>query len=97
MLLGLTVLLLSNLWAVRPNTEANVLVKWRSGLLRTLGYATLQELLTVKSDDVVGQVKIYESLVKGDSLQAGTPQSFNVLMKEIQSLCLDIQVKENRY
>ena len=59
---------------------------------------TLQELLTVKSDDVVGRTKIYESLVKGDSsLQAGTPQSFNVLMKEIQSLCLDIQVKENRY
>ncbi len=59
---------------------------------------TLQELLTVKSDDVVGRTKIYESLVKGDnSLHAGTPQSFNVLMKEIQSLCLDIQVKENRY
>jgi DNA-directed RNA polymerase subunit beta len=59
---------------------------------------TLQELLTVKSDDVVGRTKIYESLVKGDSsLHAGTPQSFNVLMKEIQSLCLDIQVKEKRY
>jgi DNA-directed RNA polymerase subunit beta len=59
---------------------------------------TLQELLTVKSDDVVGRTKIYESLVKGDnSLQAGIPQSFNVLMKEIQSLCLDIQVKEDRY
>ena len=59
---------------------------------------TLQELLTVKSDDVVGRTKIYESLVKGDnSLHAGIPQSFNVLMKEIQSLCLDIQVKEDRY
>jgi DNA-directed RNA polymerase subunit beta len=47
---------------------------------------TLQELLTVKSDDVQGRTKIYESLVKGDnSLQAGTPQSFNVLMKEMQS------------
>ena len=55
---------------------------------------TLQEILTVKSDDVLGRTKIYESLVKGDnSLQAGTPQSFNVLMKEMQSLCLDIRVK----
>jgi DNA-directed RNA polymerase subunit beta len=54
---------------------------------------TLQELLTVKSDDVAGRTRIYESLVKGDnSLQAGTPQSFNVLMKEIQSLCLDVSL-----
>ena len=55
---------------------------------------TLQEILTVKSDDVNGRTKIYESLVKGDnSLQASTPQSFNVLMKEMQSLCLDVRVK----
>lgn len=54
---------------------------------------TLQELLTVKSDDVQGRTKIYENLVKGDnSLQAGTPQSFNVLMKEMQALCLDIRL-----
>lgn len=54
---------------------------------------TLQELLTVKSDDVQGRTKIYENLVKGDNtLQAGTPQSFNVLMKEMQSLCLDIRL-----
>ncbi|OIO60723.1 MAG: DNA-directed RNA polymerase subunit beta [Verrucomicrobia bacterium CG_4_10_14_3_um_filter_43_23] len=54
---------------------------------------TLQELLTVKSDDVQGRTKIYEALVKGDnSLSAGTPQSFNVLMKEIQSLCLDVRL-----
>lgn len=53
---------------------------------------TLQELLTVKSDDVQGRTKIYEQLVKGDnSLQAGTPQSFNVLMKEMQGLCLNVQ------
>ena len=57
---------------------------------------TLQELLTVKSDDVQGRTKIYESLVKGDnSLQAGTPQSFNVLMKEMQSLCLDVRLGEH--
>jgi len=53
---------------------------------------TLQELLTVKSDDVQGRTRIYEALVKGDnSLQAGTPQSFNVLMKEMQGLCLNIR------
>ena len=57
---------------------------------------TLQELLTVKSDDVQGRTKIYEQLVKGDnSLQAGTPQSFNVLMQEMKSLCLDVRVGQN--
>ena len=57
---------------------------------------TLQELLTVKSDDVQGRTKIYEQLVKGDnSLQAGTPQSFNVLMKEMQGLCLNIRPENN--
>ncbi len=54
---------------------------------------TLQELLTVKSDDVQGRTRIYESIVKGDnSLQAGTPESFNVLIKEMQSLGLDVRV-----
>src|SRR5258708_4483998 len=54
---------------------------------------TLQELLTVKSDDVQGRTRIYESIVKGDnSLEAGTPESFNVLIKEMQSLGLDIKV-----
>ncbi|MEQ9823332.1 MAG: DNA-directed RNA polymerase subunit beta [Puniceicoccaceae bacterium] len=58
----------------------------------------LQELLTVKSDDVQGRTKIYESLVKGDrSLVAGTPQSFNVLMKEIQGLCLDIRLEQDDF
>lgn len=55
----------------------------------------LQELLTVKSDDVVGRTKMYESIIKGDNtLEAGTPESFNVLVKEIQSLALDIQVEK---
>ncbi len=57
---------------------------------------TLQELLTVKSDDVQGRTKIYESLVKGDnSLTAGTPESFNVLIKEIQSLGLDVRLQRS--
>ena len=54
---------------------------------------TLQELLTVKSDDVQGRTRIYESIVKGDnSLEAGVPESFNVLVKEMQSLGLDVKV-----
>ena len=54
---------------------------------------TLQEILTVKSDDVNGRTKIYESLVKGDNtLSAGTPESFNVLVKEMQALGLDIKL-----
>jgi DNA-directed RNA polymerase subunit beta len=54
---------------------------------------TLQELLTVKSDDVQGRTRIYESIVKGDnSLEAGIPESFNVLVKEMQSLGLDVKV-----
>jgi DNA-directed RNA polymerase subunit beta len=57
---------------------------------------TLQELLTVKSDDVQGRTRIYESIVKGDnSLEAGIPESFNVLVKEMQSLCLDVRVGYN--
>ncbi|MFM7374205.1 MAG: DNA-directed RNA polymerase subunit beta, partial [Chthoniobacterales bacterium] len=54
---------------------------------------TLQELLTVKSDDVQGRTRIYESIVKGDNaLDAGTPESFNVLIKEMKSLGLDVKV-----
>ena len=55
---------------------------------------TLQELLTVKSDDVLGRTKIYESIVKGEhTLRPGTPESFNVLVKELQSLGLDIRME----
>jgi len=54
---------------------------------------TLQEILTVKSDDIVGRVKTYEAIVKGHNVpQPGVPESFKVLVKELQSLCLDIQV-----
>lgn len=56
---------------------------------------TLQELLTIKSDDVAGRSKIYEAIVKGDNAPApGTPESFNVLVKELQSLCLDVDLEE---
>ncbi|NQT90650.1 MAG: DNA-directed RNA polymerase subunit beta, partial [Candidatus Omnitrophica bacterium] len=58
---------------------------------------TLQELLTVKSDDVMGRTRIYESIVKGENaLQPGTPESFNVLVKELQSLCLDVKTEKDQ-
>ena len=54
---------------------------------------TLQEILTVKSDDTVGRVKTYEAIIKGDNIPApGVPESFKVLIKELQALCLDIKV-----
>ena len=54
---------------------------------------TLQEILTVKSDDVVGRVKTYEAIVKGANIpKPGVPESFKVLVKELQALCLDIRV-----
>ena len=56
---------------------------------------TLQEFLTVKSDDVVGRTRMYEAIVKGDmTLEAGLPESFNVLLKELQSLGLDVELLE---
>ncbi|WP_224400336.1 DNA-directed RNA polymerase subunit beta [Corynebacterium poyangense] len=54
---------------------------------------TLQELLTIKSDDVVGRVKVYEAIVKGENIpDPGIPESFKVLLKELQSLCLNVEV-----
>ena len=54
---------------------------------------TLQEILTVKSDDVEGRVKAYEAIVKGENLpEPGIPESFKVLIKELQSLSLDIRI-----
>ncbi|MCK9461574.1 MAG: DNA-directed RNA polymerase subunit beta [Proteobacteria bacterium] len=56
----------------------------------------LQEFLTVKSDDVMGRTRMYESIVKGEqSLEAGLPESFNVLIKELQSLCLNVELVES--
>ncbi|UUZ91722.1 hypothetical protein LJK87_40260 [Paenibacillus sp. P25] len=54
---------------------------------------TLQEILTVKSDDVVGRVKTYESIVKGENVpEPGVPESFKVLIKELQSLGMDVKI-----
>ena len=58
---------------------------------------TLQEMLTVKSDDVQGRSQIYEAIVKGEQrLETGIPESFNVLVKELQGLCLDIQLEQEK-
>ena len=58
---------------------------------------TLQEILTVKSDDVTGRVKTYEAIVKGSNIpKPGVPESFKVLVKELQALCLDIRVLDEK-
>ena len=55
---------------------------------------TLQEVLTVKSDDVTGRIKLYESVVKGDSnFDYGVPESFNVMIKELKSLCINVDLE----
>ena len=57
----------------------------------------LQELLTIKSDDILGRVKVYEAIVKGENIQEpGIPESFKVLIKEMQSLCLNVEVLARR-
>jgi DNA-directed RNA polymerase subunit beta len=58
---------------------------------------TLQEMLTVKSDDVTGRIKMYESIVRGDqSFDSGVPESFNVMLKELRSLCLNIELVDKK-
>ena len=58
---------------------------------------TLQEILTIKSDDVAGRTKVYESIVKGDNnFESGTPESFNVMVKELRSLGLNLDFIENQ-
>jgi len=57
----------------------------------------LQEFLTVKSDDVIGRTRMYEAIVKGDaSFQPGLPESFNVLIRELQALCLDVELMKTK-
>jgi DNA-directed RNA polymerase subunit beta len=59
---------------------------------------TLQEMLTVKSDDVSGRTKVYEAIVRGDdNFEAGIPESFNVLVKELRSLCLNVELDQRSY
>ena len=84
----------SSRWAVRRSSVASVSGKWKSGRWKpTVPAYTLQEMLTVKSDDVTGRTKVYENIVKGEhKIDAGMPESFNVLVKEIRSLAIDIDL-----
>ena len=57
---------------------------------------TLQEMLTIKSDDVSGRIKAYETIIRGDNnFESGIPESFNVLTKEMRSLALDVELNQN--
>ena len=79
-------------------TDADVdeLFRLRSALEAYGASYTLQEMLTVKSDDVQGRTKVYENIVKGEhAIDAGMPESFNVLVKEIRSLGIDIELERN--
>ena len=69
----------------------------RDRALEAYGAAyTLQEILTIKSDDVAGRTKVYESIVKGDNnFESGTPESFNVMVKELRSLGLNLDFKND--
>ena len=84
----------SSRWAARRSSAASASARLEVWALEAYGAAhILQELLTVKSDDVVGRVKTYEAIVKGeDVLEPGVPESFKVLVKELQSLGLSIDV-----
>ena len=82
-------------WAARRSSAASASGRWRSGPWRPNGAAyTLQEMLTVKSDDVGGRTKMYKNIVLGDfRMEAGMPESFNVLVKEIRSLGINIEME----
>ena len=78
---------------VKHSSADSVSVRWRFGLEAYGAAYTLQEILTVKSDDVVGRVKTYEAIIKGENIpEPGIPESFKVLLKELQSLGLDVRV-----
>lgn len=58
---------------------------------------TLQEMLTVKSDDVTGRIKIYDSIIRGDNnFECGIPESFHVMIKELRSLCLSVELEQQK-
>jgi hypothetical protein len=88
--------LLSSRWVVRLASAVSDFGEMEVWALEAYGAAyILQELLTVKSDDVEGRTKIYESMVKGENtLEAGTPASFDVLNNEIRGLCLNLQLEK---
>ena len=84
----------SSLWAVKLSSAGQRFGEMEVWALEAYGAAyTLQEILTVKSDDIVGRVQTYEAIVKGENIpEPGIPESFKVLIKEMQSLALDVRV-----
>ena len=94
---ALTAWLPSSRWAARPSSAVSVSVKWKCGRCEAYGAAyTLQEMLTVKSDDVTGRTRMYKNIVDGDhQMEAGMPESFNVLIKEIRSLAVNIELERD--
>ena len=95
---GPTAWLLSSHWVAKHSSVGQRLGEMEVWALEAYGAAFgLQEFLTVKSDDVQGRTRIYESIVKGENaLDPGLPESFNVLMKELQALGLNIELLESQ-
>ena len=90
--LVLTPSLPSSHWAVKLRWGDSVSGRWRFGQQKLMAPLTFPGTLTVKSDDVAGRTRIYESIVKGENLlKAGTPESFNVLINEMRGLGLDVR------
>ena len=87
----------SSRWAARRSSADSASARWRSGRSEAYGAAyTLQEMLTVKSDDVSGRTKVYEAIVRGDdTFELGIPESFNVLVKEMRSLGLMSNLRQS--
>ncbi len=81
--------------AARRSSAASASGRWKCGRSKAYGAAhVLQEILTVKSDDVSGRAKVYEAIVKGDNLpEANVPESFNVLIRELMGLGLDVKLE----
>ena len=68
------------------------LEKWKFGHCRLMVLPYIHELLTVKSDDVEGRSKVYNSIVRRQVPEFSTPESFNVMIKELQGLCIDVEL-----
>ena len=88
-----TIWLHNSHWVEKLSLEVKDLVKWKFGHSRLGAAYTLQEMLTVKSDDVSGRTKMYKNIVDGSlQMDANIPESFNVLTKEIRSLGINIDL-----
>lgn len=80
---------------VKRSSVVNASVRWKCGHWSICAAYTLQEMLTVKSDDVNGRTKMYKNIVDGDHrMEPGMPESFNVLLKEIRSLGINIELED---